>query len=271
VPNAVRICSPLAKASGLFRLAALAALLSAVPAGAQELAAANSSFLPETPAPAQISLHYSSAAASPASPVEPATTPKNDRLFFLMPNYLTVENKRQVTSISAKTKFKLSEKTMTDPVTISFLGTLALLGQARNSNPSYGQELAGYAKRYGTLYADTGIATLMTTSVFPTLLHQDPRYFQLGTGSFWHRTKYSLSRILVTRSDAGEIQPNYSVVVGNAVAAGIASSYHPASQRTVGNTLGIWGTNLALNSLCNMAKEFWPDIRRKLRKPAALD
>ena len=69
-------------------------------------------------------------------PVQPQVGPKNDRLFFIIPNYLTVENRDQVEPLSAKTKFKLSAKTMSDPVTISFIGVIALIGQARNSDPS---------------------------------------------------------------------------------------------------------------------------------------
>ena len=200
----------------------------------------------------------------PPAPVSSEIAPKNDRLFFVLANYTTVENTDRFTPISAKTKFLLSAKTMTDPVTVSFLGAIALMGQARNS-PTYGQGFQGYAKRYATVYADTGIGTVMTTSVFPTLLHQDPRYFQLGTGSKWHRVMYSVSRIFVTRADSGELQFNYSEVVGNAAAAGIANTYHPPNQRTLGNTLGVWGNQIMLNTLCNVAKEFWPDIRRKLR------
>jgi len=167
------------------------------------------------------------------STIAPAPAqPKNDRLFFVVPNYSTVENREKVKPLSAKAKFKLSAKTMSDPVTVSFLGTLALIGQARNTDSSYGQEFDGYAKRFGKLYADSGIGTLMTTSVFPALLHQDPRYFRNGTGSKWHRLLYSAEQILVTRSDSGETQFNYSEIVGNAVAAGISNAYHPANQRT---------------------------------------
>lgn len=158
---------------------------------------------------------------------------------------------------------------MTDPITVSFIGAIALIGQVRNSDPTYGQGLQGYAKRYGTFYADTGIGTLMTTSVFPTFLQQDPRYYQLGKGGIWHRTMYAMSRILVTRSDSGALQFNSSEIVGNAVAAGISNTYHPQSQRTVGNTLNVWGTDVLLNAVCNVAKEFWPDLRTKLRKPKA--
>jgi hypothetical protein len=54
--------------------------------------------------------------------------------------------------------------------------------------------------------------------------------------------------------------------VGNAVAAGISNAYHPPDQRRIGNTVNVWGTNVMLNALCNVAKEFWPDIRRYIHK-----
>jgi hypothetical protein len=217
------------------------------------------------PVRAQIGLR-DSASNEPAASVQPQSVPKNDRLFGVLPNYTTVENQDQFEPLSTRTKFQLSVKTMSDPVTVSCIGMIALIGQVRNSDPSYGQGFQGYAKRYGTFFADTGIGTLMTTSVFPTILHQDPRYFQLGSGSAWHRTMYSVSRIFVTRADSGELQFNYSEFVGNAVAAGISNTYHPQNQRTLGNTLSVWGTDMMSNTVCNVAKEFWPDIRRKIRK-----
>ena len=30
-------------------------------------------------------------------------------------------------------------------------------------------------------------------------------------------------------------------------------------------SFGIWGNQIVLNTLCNVAKESWPDIRHKLR------
>ena len=222
-------------------------LLCALPIHAQQQSLASSDVLAAAPIQQQISL-------------------KNDRLFYVLANYTTVENLEKFEPLSAKTKFKLSAKTMSDPITVSFIGGIALIGQARNSDPTYGQGFQGYGKRFGTFFADTGIGTLMTTSVFPTLLRQDPRYFQLGTGSTWHRVMYSVSRIFVARADSGELQFNYSEILGNAVAAGISNTYHPQSQRTLGNTLSVWGTDIMLNTVCNVAKEFWPDIRRKIHK-----
>jgi len=250
------------KARGKFWAVAPLVLLCTLPVHAQQLLPASSSFFDV--APATVS------SASKAVPVSPSTpTAQNDRLFFLLPNYLVVEDRDHTAPLSTKTKFVLSAKTMTDPVTVSFLGAIALLGQARNSDPSYGQGLQGYAKRYATVYADSGIGTLMTASVFPTILHQDPRYFQGGSGSTWRRAMYSVSQIFVTRSDSGKEQFNYSEVLGNAVAAGISNTYRPQNQRTLGNTISVWGTDMMLNALCNVAKEFWPDLRRKIRKHEA--
>lgn len=209
------------------------------------------------------------AATSPVTapaPVQPQTTLQNHRLFGVLANYTTVETQDHYGTLSAATKFKLTAKTMTDPVTVSFLAGIALLGQARNSDPTYGQGFSGYDKRFATFYADTGIGTLMTSSVFPTVLHQDPRYFQLGQGGFRRRFLHAAGSIFVARSDSGVLQFNYSQVVGNAVAAAISNTYHPETQRTFGNTLSVWGTDTLLNMFCNVAKEFWPDLRSRLHK-----
>jgi hypothetical protein len=256
--------NPLSRAARiLFRVIAPLTLFCALTAHAQNPSPTTSDALPVPPVQEQIIL-----AATPdialSAPVPTETVLKNNRLFYVLANYSTVERHDEFGTLPPKTKFKLSVKTMTDPITVSFLGAIALMGQARNSDPSYGQGLKGYSKRYATTYTDTAVGTLMTTSVFPTLLHQDPRYFQLGTGGAWHRVKYSVSRIFLTRSDSGKSQFNYSEIVGNAVAAGISNTYHPAYQRNFGNTMSVWGPDILLNTFCNLAKEFWPDLRRKI-------
>jgi hypothetical protein len=259
----MKIDSLFRAAKNPFRAIAPLALLFTMPVHSQEPSATAADAPPIVPAQEQIALNADSVVL-PAAPVPTETVLKNNRLFYVLANYSTVEKQDPFATLPAKTKFKLSVKTMTDPVTVSFLGVIALMGQASNSEPSYGQGLKGYTERYATTYTDSAIGTLMTTSVFPTLLHQDPRYFQLGTGSVWHRVKYSVSRIFITRADGGNLQFNYSEIVGNAVAAGISNAYHPDYQRTLGNTMNVWGTDIVLNTLCNIAKEFWPDIRRKI-------
>lgn len=190
----------------------------------------------------------------------------NDRLFFTLPNFLTLENAGQVPPLTTRQKFKVVTRTSFDYVNYPWFGFLAALGQAGNSEPGYGQGAKGYAKRYGSTFADGTIDTFMTGAVFPSLLHQDPRYFQMGKGEFFRRTGYAVSRTFVTRADSGHNQFNYSEVLGSAMAGGISNLYHPPGDRTLSNSMRVWSTQLGLDTLTFVAKEFWPDLRRKIRK-----
>jgi hypothetical protein len=190
-----------------------------------------------------------------------------DRLFYALPNFLTLENAGNVPPLSTKEKFKVVTKGSFDYIQIPWYGFLAGISQAEDSEEGYGQGAAGYGKRFGAYFADGTIENYMTGAVLPTLLRQDPRYFQSGKGSFLHRTGYSVSRIFVTRGDNGRQQFNYSEIVGSALSAGISTySYHPGGDRNLPNALSVWATQMGYDTITLAVKEFWPDIRRKISK-----
>ncbi len=190
-----------------------------------------------------------------------------DRLFYALPNFLTLENSGHVPPLTVGQKFKVVARGSFDYIQIPWYGFLAGISQAENSEPGYGQGAEGYAKRFGSAFADGTIENFMTGAILPSLLRQDPRFFQSGQGGFWHRTGYAVSRIFVTRTDSGHQQFNYSEVVGSAASAAISTySYHPQADRTPSNTASVWGTQVGYDTLTIVIKEFWPDIRRKLSK-----
>jgi len=205
-----------------------------------------------------------------------------DRLFYALPNFLTLENAGQVPPLTAGEKFKVVARGSFDPVQIVWYGFLSGISQAEDSEPGYGQGAQGYGKRYGAYAADGTIENFFVGAILPSVLSQDPRYFQSGKGSFFDRTGYSVSRIFVTRTDSGHSQFNYSEIFGSALAAAISTySYHPhpgyhpqpgvdvpytASDRTLRNTASVWGSQVGYDTITLVVKEFWPDIRRKLRK-----
>lgn len=207
----------------------------------------------------------------------------NDRLFFTLPNFLTLENAGQVPPLTTKQKYAVVARGSFDYIQIPWYGFLSAVSQAQDSEPGYGQGWEGYGKRLGASFADGTIENFVTGAILPSLLRQDPRYFQLGQGSFAHRTWYAVSRNLITRTDSGKNQFNYSEVVGGALSAAISTySYHPKSKivttttpgelrfipsdRTLSNTAKVWGTQYGYDAMTLVVKEFWPDIRRKLRK-----
>lgn len=198
---------------------------------------------------------------------EETTGTSNDRLFWTLPNFLTVQS-QNIPPLSTGTKFKVVARGTFDPVEYFYIGFLAGISQASDSEPGYGQGAAGYGKRYGAAFADNGIENFMTGAILPSLLKQDPRFYQMGHGpSFGHRLGYAMSRIFITRSDAGHRQFNFSEVVGSAMSAGISTySYHPSEDRNLGNTASVWGTQVGWDTVTIVFKEFWPDIRHHFAK-----
>src|SRR5258708_3010121 len=133
-----------------------------------------------------------------------------DRLFYTLPNFLTVENAGQIPPLTTGQKFKVVTRSSFDYVEFPWYGFLSGISQAENSEPGYGQGAAGYGKRYGAAFSDGTIEGFWTSAIFPSLLHQDPRFYQLGKAGFSHRTGYAVSRIFITRSDSGHSQFNAS-------------------------------------------------------------
>jgi hypothetical protein len=191
----------------------------------------------------------------------------NDRLFFALPNFLTLEGSGQVPPLTAGQKYKVVARSAFDKVQFGWYGFLAGISQAENSEPGYGQGMEGYGKRYGAAFADGTIENFMTGAVLPSIFRQDPRFFQSSTGGFTHRAGYAVSRIFITRSDSGHSQFNVSEILGSAASAAISTySYHPSGDRTFSNTMSVWGTQVGYDTVTIVIKEFWPDIRRKLHK-----
>jgi hypothetical protein len=190
-----------------------------------------------------------------------------DRLFFALPNFLTLENAGNVPPLTVGQKFKVVARGSFDYIQIPWYAALAGISQAENSEPGYGQGAEGYGKRFGSAAADGTIENFMTSAILPSLLHQDPRFFQESEGGFWHRTRYAVGRIFITRTDSGHQQFNFSEICGSAAAAAISTySYHPSADRTLSNTASVWGTQVGYDTATLVVKEFWPDIRRKLGK-----
>lgn len=131
----------------------------------------------------------------------------------------------------AKQKMQLGVRSVLDPV--SFLSVAGIAGaeQYENIFPSYGSGFEGYGKRYSAALANHVASTMLGRAVFPSIFHQDPRYFYKGKGSIQSRAFYAVAAAVIARGDNGHWQPNYSRVLGNFSAAAISNIYYPAADR----------------------------------------
>src|SRR5271155_3779131 len=134
----------------------------------------------------------------------------NDRPFLALPNFLTIENTGKSEPLTAGQKFKVVARGSFDPVQIVWYAALSGISQAENSEPGFGQGAEGYGKRYGAYAADGTIENFFVGAIFPSMLHQDPRFFQSSKGGFFKRFTYAASRIVITRGDSGKKEFNFS-------------------------------------------------------------
>lgn len=181
----------------------------------------------------------------------------------VVPAFTAVYNGHAV-PLSSGQKMRLALADGVDPFDFAVSALDAGLEQQSNEFPAYGQGFTGYLKRFGASYADDFDGELWSEGIFPSVLHQDPRYFRLGHGGFGRRLGYSLLAAVRCRGDNGKWQINASNLGGNLIAGAISNAYYPSASRGVGLTFQRASIDTAEGLIQLLANEFYPDISEAL-------
>lgn len=141
-----------------------------------------------------------------------------------------------------------------------FVGITSALAEWTDAHPQLGEGLRGYGSYYWRGWVDKTDGNYLVDFAFPTLFHQDERYYAKGTGGILKRGLYAASRVLVTPDYDGRPSFNASEILGRGVAQGISAGYYPSQDRTPGALAAKYGYALGRDALTNVLREFWPDI-----------
>src|SRR5579862_4980738 len=138
---------------------------------------------PDPPAPVQ------PAATQPPDATQPQgdVAPPDKRIFGVLPNYRTADVSQPFQTLTPGQKMHIGLKDSTDWPVYPTAAAFSLLYQLENQNPSFGQGMKGYAKRFAGAYGDQTIGNLMTESLVPIITKQDPRYYPKMQGTKWQR------------------------------------------------------------------------------------
>ena len=188
---------------------------------------------------------------------------EHQRILGFVPEFNT-SNIPDAAPLSPGQKFQLALKGSLDPFAFVAAGLDSALSQRANGFRGYGQGALGYGRRFKASYTDNFDASFLGNALFPALLHQDPRYFRKGTGSFSSRLLYSALSTVRCKDDSGQWAPNYSNLLGNVAAGGIANLYYPSSDRGAALTLERALIVTAGGAIGSSFYEFWPDLSRKV-------
>ena len=176
---------------------------------------------------------------------------ESQRVLGVIPNFYSAYD-WHAPPLNARQKYALAFRSEIDPVT--FLGAAAVAGaeEYQKMYPGYGGGFSGFGKRFGAQYANDFGSRMIGSAVLPSLFHQDPRYFYKGTGSARSRAGYAIKSAFICRGDNGHDEFDFSHILGDFAAGGLANLYYPEPNEGAGliatNALieiaGMAGTNL---------------------------
>lgn len=179
---------------------------------------------------------------------------ERQRGFGIIPNFYAVYDSNPA-PLTARLRFRLALRVTHDPFTFAGVAMLAGIGQGLG-NPSYVQGAKGYGERFAANYGNSVTDIMLEGAVFPSLLHQDPRYFYKGKGSAKSRALHVVESLFITKGDNGNWQPNYSGLGGALVSAGLENLYYPRANRGAGLIAQSFGTTLSIHLAVRMLDEF---------------
>jgi hypothetical protein len=180
---------------------------------------------------------------------------EKQRLFAIVPDFYT-SYVWDAAPLNTKQKFSLAARDTLDFTTFIGVSVGAGIQQARNSYPGFGQGAEGYAKRWGALFATGRTSDFLSRAAFPSLFHQDPRYFYQGSGTKWSRAKHAVAYAFVARSDSGHLMPNYSYFLADVSSGALSNVYYPASSRGAGLVFTTAAEGLGGRAAQNLVREF---------------
>ncbi len=197
---------------------------------------------------------FGQARIDPALPPAPLT---HTRTLLLFPGVDTVKDPNAVLPpLTKKQKFEIFWQRTFD-VSLPVEAFLFAEGtNAVNYSPHYGTDEVALAKRFGAYAGSIAGSSFFTDGVFPSIFHQDPRYFRKGHGSVPSRIWYAIESEFVTRGDNGNMQFNISGVLGFGFSTALTNAWYPRNSITLTDTLQRFGAKIALSGVINLLREF---------------
>jgi hypothetical protein len=158
---------------------------------------------------------------------------ENKRIFGIVPNNRTWPSPKDYKPLSTHEKVR-------DCPSVKTLSTAAWLSSLRRSRqplssptltPRLGKVRGEMPAILAHLTENFVIGNFMSEAIYPTLLHQNPRYFQRGIGSTRARLGPSIGQIFWTHTDSHRTQFNYSEILGNSIAVAISDVYYQDNRK----------------------------------------
>lgn len=139
------------------------------------------------------------------------------------------------------------------------------LQTAFNWPSEWDRSWSGAGKRYAHREADVAISNTIEAGL-GALWGEDPRYIPSGRRGIGPRARYAIKTAFLAQRRDGRLAPAWGRYAGNVVNNLIENAWLPPSATTPAQTITRSVLGLLSRLGGNAWEEFWPDVRRHLRR-----
>jgi hypothetical protein len=202
------------------------------------------------------------------------------RILGFMPNFRSVSAGAKPHPLGWKYNFQVATHQALDYSSFIFLGLTSLSAEGLNEHPALGKGVDGFYGYTWRGFLDKTDGTYLSAWLLPSLLHEDTRFYPLGTGHpIVIRELYVISRQGVARTYGGRQTPNIAGLGGKVLTQVISRTYYPTSATSFGVLAEKFGYSVMRDVIFSNIREFYPDIaahyikkhRAKMARMAAED
>jgi hypothetical protein len=172
--------------------------------------------------------------------------------------------------LTAKQKFILAAKNVSDPSNLLTIGGLSAITVAADAHTADGPGFRGFAKNAGVSLSQDMTGEFFGTFLIPAVMHQDPHYHRTPNLPLRRRILHVLDAVVIAQSDTGVPMFNYATVVGTIFTNSLGNVYVPGRKHSFGASAARISTSLATDPIGNAITEFVPDLARRVNVQVVL-
>jgi hypothetical protein len=149
---------------------------------------------------------------------------------------------------------------------LAVVGVIAATWQTGWNTPEeWGRTASGFGKRYAAREADVALSNTIEAGL-GAIWGEDPRYIPAPRGPIRSRVIYAMKTVMLAQRRDGHLAPAWGRYAGNTVNNLIENTWLPPSVTTARQTALRSANGFLGRLLGNLWEEFWPDVRKRLRK-----
>lgn len=169
-----------------------------------------------------------------------------------------------VKPLNSHQKGTLAMRDFLDPFNFITIAGYSGIAVAANSHSAYGSGFGGWAKLTGYGLAEDAQGEFLETYAIASLVHEDPRYHRMPSGSMKRRMWHAVKHTYVSQHDDGRRMPNYATLLMYPISAALSNLYVPGIPTDAASTAGRVAIGIAADPAGAIVAEFLPDVAKHI-------